>query len=161
MRASTLTAAIAAVATASAVGGLATRPAVQSQWYARLRKPAYQPPRKAFPIVWPVLYADIAVVSAATIDRLRGAGEKRSYLTALVVNLLLNAGWPWMFFNRRRLAAAAALNAVLAASSVDLARRAIAIRGRRAAWLALYPAWISFAFVLSAHIWLLNRRRGN
>ena len=31
------------------------------------------------------------------------------------------------------------------------------IRGGRAAWLFLYPAWCAFAFVLSTHIWLLNR----
>ena len=35
-------------------------------WYARLKKPSFQPPRQAFPIVWPILYADIAAVSALT-----------------------------------------------------------------------------------------------
>ena len=61
--------AAAAVATAIA-GGAATGRDVNSQWYVRLRKPSYQPPRQAFPIVWPLLYGDIAVVSADTIDRL-------------------------------------------------------------------------------------------
>jgi tryptophan-rich sensory protein len=163
MRISTLLATTVAVATASTVGGLATRPAVQSAWYARLRKPPYQPPRTVFPVVWPALYADIAVVSAATVDRLRHNGEQRgvrAYLVALAVNLLLNAGWSWVFFNRRRLAAAVAVNAALTASSADLARRAIAVRGGTAAWLALYPVWCAFALALSAHIWLLNRYRG-
>ena len=162
MRISTLLATTVAVATASTVGGLATRPAVQSAWYARLRKPPYQPPRTVFPVVWPALYADIAVVSAATVDRLRQNGEQRvvrAYLVALAVNLLLNAGWSWVFFNRRRLAAAVAVNAALTASSADLARRAIAVRGGTAAWLTLYPVWCAFALALSAHIWLLNRDR--
>jgi translocator protein len=162
MRKSTLISTAAASATASTVGGLATRPAVQSVWYARLRKPAYQPPRMVFPVVWPALYADIAVVSAATVDALRGTGHRpaaRMYATWLAVNLVLNAAWSWVFFNRRRLAAAVVLNAALAASSADLARRALAARGRRAAPLVLYPAWCAFAFVLSAHIWVLNRRR--
>jgi translocator protein len=162
MRKSTLTATAAAVATASMVGGLATRPAIQSVWYARLHKPAYQPPREVFPTVWPALYADIAVVSAATVDSLRDTGSHRRarvYLMWLAANLTLNALWSWVFFNRRRLAAAVALNAALTASSADLARRAIAARGRRAVPLVLYPAWCAFAFVLSAHIWVLNRRR--
>lgn len=161
VRASTFVASAAAVVAAATVGGLATRPASQSAWYRQLRKPPYQPPRSAFPVVWPVLYADIAAVSAATFDRLRDAGNTpaaRSYLGALAVNLLLNAGWSWVFFDRRRLAAAVAVNAALTASSADLARRAIAVRGRRAAWLCLYPAWCAFAFALSTHIWLLNRR---
>jgi translocator protein len=160
MRASTLIANTIAVVTTATVGGLATRPAVQSVWYSQLRKPAYQPPRAVFPIVWPALYADIAVVSAATVDRLRESGSRPgAYSGALAVNLLLNAGWSWVFFNRRWLAAAVAVNAALTASSVDLTRRAIAVRGRRAAWLALYPGWTVFALVLSVHIWLLNRRR--
>jgi benzodiazapine receptor len=56
-------------------------------------------------------------------------------------------------------AVAATATAALTASSADLARHAIAVRGSRAAWLALYPGWSAFALVLSAHIWLLNRRR--
>jgi translocator protein len=162
MRVLTLIATSVAVAATAAVGGLATRPAVQSSWYDRLRKPAYQPPQAVFPVVWPALYADIAVVSAATVDRLRDTGDRaaaRSYLVALAVNLVLNAGWTWVFFNRRYLGAAVAVNAALAASSTDLARRAIAVRGRSAAGLAFYPIWTAFALVLSTHIWLLNRHR--
>jgi tryptophan-rich sensory protein len=162
MRVSTLIANAAAVAATSMVGGLATRPAIQSAWYAQLHKPAYQPPRVVFPIVWPALYADIALVSADTSDRLRetrDAPRRRSYLAALAVNLLLNAGWSWVFFNRRYLAAAVAVNVALTASSADLTRRAVAVRGRRAVWLGLYPGWCAFALVLSTHIWLLNCRR--
>lgn len=164
VRNSTLIASTAAVAVTATVGGLATRPSVQSAWYQRLHKPVYQPPRMVFPIVWPALYADIAVASAATVDRLRVTGNRpaaRVYLRALAVNLVLNAGWSWVFFNRRRLAAAVALNAALTASSADLARRAIAARGARGVPLVIYPAWCAFAFVLSAHIWLLNRHRGS
>jgi translocator protein len=161
MRTSTFIASTAAVVATATVGSLATRPASHSLWYRQLRKSAYQPPRPVFPIVWPALYADIEAVSAATFDRLRDAGNApapRCYLGALAVNLLLNASWSWVFFDRRYLAAAVAVNVALTASSADLARRAIAIRGRRAAWLSLYPAWCAFALVLSTHIWLLNRR---
>jgi tryptophan-rich sensory protein len=66
--------AAAVVATAIA-GGAATGRDVNSQWYLRLRKPSYQPPRQAFPIVWPLLYGDIALVSADTIDRLSKDGH--------------------------------------------------------------------------------------
>ena len=89
-----------AVAATGVLGGLASRPA-QSAWYASLKKPAYQPPRQAFPIVWPILYADIAAVSASTIDDLDARHEndnKRAYTAALAANLVLNAGWSWLFF---------------------------------------------------------------
>ncbi len=162
MRGSTLIPSIAAVLATAAAGGMATRPAIQSVWYSRLRKPAYQPPRQVFPVVWPALYADIAVLSAATVDRLRDArspAAARAYVMWLAVNLVLNGAWSWVFFNRRHLAAAVGVNLALTASSADLARRAIAVRGKSAIPLILYPAWCAFAFVLSAHIWLLNRRR--
>jgi tryptophan-rich sensory protein len=149
-----------AVTATAVTGGLASRPA-QSPWYAALKKPPYQPPRQAFPIVWPVLYADIAVVSAATLDDLAERGddrERRSYIAALIVNLVLNASWSWLFFAKRRLGTSAIAAGVLAVSSADLTRRSIAVRGVRAAPLALYSLWTGFATVLASHIWFLNNR---
>jgi tryptophan-rich sensory protein len=112
-------------------------------------------------VVWPALYADIAAVSASTIDQLnmRGAvSRRRAYQVALVINLILNAGWSWVFFNQRRFGSSALVSAALTASSADLARRAIAVRGARALPLVLYPLWCAFATVLSGHIAVLNRR---
>lgn len=162
MRISTLFATAVSVAVTSAVGGLATGPSVQSAWYARLRKPSYQPPGQVFPLVWPALYADIAVVSASTIDRLHDRHDEqkvRAYQAALGLNLILNGGWSWVFFNRHYLGLSAAIAAALTASSADLTRRVIQVRGASGAPLALYPLWCGFATLLSTHIWWLNRRR--
>jgi tryptophan-rich sensory protein len=160
MRITTLLITGAATAACAALGGLASTPAVQSDWYEKLRKPPYQPPRQVFPVVWPALYTNIAVVSAGTLDRLsaRGAdGERRAYQTALAVNLTLNTAWSWLFFNRRKLGASVLLSAGLTASSADLARRSLTVLGPRATPLALYPLWCSFATALSAGIWRRNR----
>lgn len=160
MRARTLIPAVAAVAATGIAGGLASRPA-NSPWYRSLRKPPYQPPPQAFPLVWPVLYADIAIVSSNALDEMERTGlrrERRGYVAALTVNLVLNAGWSWLFFNRRLLGTSAVAAAVLACSSADLASRAVAVSGARAAPLALYPLWCAFAALLSAHVWFLNRR---
>lgn len=146
-----------AVAATAVAGTLATRPAVESSWYATLRKPPYQPPRQAFPIAWTSLYTDIAVVSAQTLDD-APPEVRRSYIRALAVNLILNGGWSWLFFNQRRLGAAALTSGLLTASSADLTRRAAAVRGAKAAPLGLYPLWCAFATALSTHIWVLNRR---
>ena len=158
MRPSTLVKTAGAVFATAAVGGLASRPA-ESNWYSRLRKPSFQPPRQAFGIVWPVLYADIAAVSASTIDHLhvRKPEQARTYEALLGVNLILNASWTWLFFARRRLGAAAVSAAVLTVSSADLTRRSIDARGSSAAVLGLYPLWCAFATVLSTRIWQLNR----
>lgn len=160
MRTMTLAKTAGAAFAAAAVGGLATRPAVGSRWYRRLRKPAFQPPGVAFPIVWNVLYSDIAAVSASTMDTLDDRGDiaaARAYQRALVVNLVLNAGWSWIFFNRRMLGPAAAVAGVLTVSSADLARRAAAVDTKAGVALAPYPLWCGFATALSTRIWQLNR----
>jgi benzodiazapine receptor len=160
MRSSTLAKSAAAVFVTAAVGGLASKPA-ESNWYSTLRKPSFQPPRQVFPIVWPILYADIAAVSASTVDQLtdeRRHEKARAYRSALALNLLLNSSWTWLFFNRRKLGASAVAAAALTASSADLTRRAIATQPHRGAPLVLYPLWCGFATLLSARIWVLNRR---
>lgn len=146
-----------AVAATAVIGGLASKPAVESDWYAKLRKPPYQPPRQAFPIAWTSLYTDIAVVSAQTLDD-SPPEVRRTYIRSLVINLILNGSWSWLFFNQRMLGASAVAAGLLTASSADLTRRAAAVRGVKAAPLALYPVWCAFATALSTHIWVLNRR---
>jgi translocator protein len=148
------------VGATSGIGSIASQPRI-TRWYSRLRKPSYVPPNGVFPVAWTTLYADIAVTSATAIDRLRAAGrdkEARNYVVALAANLILNAGWSWLFFKYQKLGASAIGAAVLAASSADLARRAAAADPRAGAALVPYPLWCAFATVMSGHIWLLNRR---
>jgi tryptophan-rich sensory protein len=113
-----------------------------------------------FPVAWTSLYIDIAATSAAAIDRLRANGrrdEARNYALALGVNLVLNAGWSWLFFRFRKLGLSAVGAAMLAVSSADLTRRnAQADLGTGAALLP-YPLWSAFAAAMSSHIWMLNR----
>lgn len=149
----------AATASAAVVGSLASKSSIDS-WYRHLRKPRYVPPNVVFPVAWTALYADIAVSSGATLDRLREQGrgsEARSYSAALVTNLVLNAGWSWLFFNKNKLGASAAAALLLTASSADLTRRTAAVH--RSAGLAMvpYPLWCAFATVMSTDIWRLNR----
>ena len=148
------------VGATSGIGSIASQPRI-TRWYSRLRKPSYVPPNRVFPVAWTTLYADIAVTSATAIDRLRAAGrdeEARNYVVALAANLILNAGWSWLFFKYQKLGASAIGAVVLAASSADLARRTAAADSRAGAGLLPYPLWCAFATVMSGHIWLLNRR---
>ncbi|TVS85573.1 TspO/MBR family protein [Mycobacterium helveticum] len=159
MNKSILAATSLAVAAAAGTGSIASPKRVPA-WYSRLRKPRYQPPGVAFPVVWTTLYGDIATASAVAIDRFRASGQHdraRAYAAALGVNLTLNAGWSWLFFRYHKLGASAVGAAVLAASSADLARRAAQADPRAGLALAPYPLWCTFATVLATHIWRLNR----
>ncbi len=145
---------------AAVAGSLATEP--DGEWYRSLRKPTWQPPSIAFPVVWSSLYTDIAVSSTAALNEFQRRGETKgaaAYRTALATNLALNAFWSWLFFRWHHLGAATVGAGVLAASSVDLVRRAG--RARPAAGWALVPyaAWTAFATVLTGTVCWLNRRR--
>lgn len=158
MRKALIGTALATVA-AAAVGSVSSREGVDT-WYKTIRKPDYVPPNVVFPIAWTTLYADIAVTSAAAINRFQEDGQKhkaRAYIVALITNLLLNAGWSWVFFGKRRLGLGTLAAGALAVSSADLARRAGDADLKLGAALAPYPLWCGFATVMSADIWRLNR----
>lgn len=148
------------VSAAAVAGSLATEP--DGEWYRTLRKPTWQPPSIAFPVVWSSLYTDIAISSAAALNEFERRGETdqaAAYRKALATNLALNAFWSWLFFRWHHLGAATLGAGVLAASSADLVRRAG--RARPAAGWALLPyaAWTGFATVLAGTVCWLNRDR--
>ena len=160
MNKQTLAATALAVTAAAGAGSVASKNRPPA-WYNRLRKPRYVPPSGVFPVAWTTLYTDIAITSATAIDRLRAAGrrdEARKYSVALAANLILNAGWSWLFFKYHKLGASAVGAAVLTASSADLARRTAVADPRAGAALLPYPLWCAFATAMSGHIWVLNRR---
>ena len=151
------------VATAIA-GSTATEP--NSLWYKMQSKPSWQPPAWAFPVAWTALYGAITASSAKVIVELdeREADaddlgqredailERRSFKKALGFNLVLNAGWPAMFWQVRNNKLSAIEAGALALSSADLARRAF--RVSRGAGIALIPyvAWTTFATALTTSI---------
>jgi translocator protein len=148
-----------ATAAAAVAGSVASRQGVET-WYPALRKPRYVPPNAAFPIAWTTLYTDVAVTSAATIDRFRADGQDakaRAYIAALGTNLVLNASWSWLFFKLHKLGPSVAVAGALTLSSADLARRAADADPKAGAALVPYPLWCSFATLLSTDIWRLNR----
>ena len=146
-----------AVGACAVLGSVASRD-VDSAWYRALRKPAIQPPKLAFPVVWTTLYTDLALTSAVALDRYRspGNGEHQAYVRALFLDLGLNAAWSWVFFKAHRLGPAVAVAGVLTVSSVDLVRRTWIADQRAGAALAPYAAWCGFATGLSAALWRRN-----
>jgi tryptophan-rich sensory protein len=110
------------------------------EWYGGLAKPAFNPPNWLFAPVWTVLYGLIAV-----------AGWRIWW-----VQLGLNFLWSPTFFAAHRIGLA--LVVILLLLAAILAFIIMSWRqDRAAAWLfAPYAAWVAFASVLNAAIWLLN-----
>jgi len=139
----------AAVTATAAVGSIGTD--VRSAWYAALRKPRWQPPGPVFGPAWTLLYGLLATATARTLDRM--PEQRRSgYAAALGANLVLNAGWNWLFFRARRPRWALAEIVVLEVSTVDLIRRSARYDHTAAGLLVPYGAWVGFATALTSSI---------
>ncbi|WP_219468319.1 TspO/MBR family protein [Nonomuraea rhizosphaerae] len=148
MRKKTLLSTALATGAAAAIGSLATTP--KSAWYQRLRKPSWQPPARAFPLVWTPLYALIAYGSARALSQ---AGNGQAALRrTLAADLLLNAAWPALFFRARSPRLALAEIVVLNAVNVALVRQAARADRTAGALLMPYAAWTAFATALNASI---------
>lgn len=151
----------AATAACAVVGGILTTPG--SRWYRGLRRPGFQPPAAAFPVVWTTLFAAIAVAASATIAELEEAGRRTEadrFRNAYLANLAMNTAWSAVFFRSHALGPASLLAAALAASAADLARRAEPLGKGRAAAFGAYSAWCTFATLLTSAVAHLNPSGG-
>ena len=136
---------------AAAMGGLF----MPGEWYAALRKPAWNPPGWIFGPVWTALYTMMAV-AAWLVWRQGGWGKQRRALVFFLLQLALNALWTPLFFGWHRPGAAFSEIVLLwlaIAATIDIFSSV-----SRTAMLLLVPylAWVSFAAVLNFTLWRLN-----
>ena len=139
---------------AGALGGLFTASSVNSSWYLELEKPAFNPPGWVFGPVWTLLYASMAV---AVWDVWRANPRARLAFALFAIQLALNVGWSAAFFGLRS-PGLALMEIVVLLIAIAATIYAFRQHRRRAALLMVpYFAWVSFAAVLNASIWWLNR----
>lgn len=148
------------VVTCVAVGylsGEVTRESVTT-WYPTIEKPSFNPPNWLFAPVWGVLYVLMGVAAGlvwAKIDDQKETVKKG--LTFFAVQLGLNALWSYLFFGLH--------NPLLALIEIALLWLMIYETflqfnkvNKTAGYLFIpYLLWVSFAMVLNASIWWLNR----
>lgn len=148
--------ALGAVATTSILGQIATYPNL-TPWYAGLIKPSFNPPNWIFAPVWTALYALMAFALWRILRGRAPSGTHRHYAVGLSFLLLaLNAAWSWMFFWAH--SPLLGLINIVPQLIVILATVVSFARIDRPAAICLLPlaAWVAFAGVLNAAIWLLN-----
>jgi benzodiazapine receptor len=121
-------------------------------WYEALAKPPFNPPNWLFGPVWTILYVFIAVAGWRIWRQDRKGTPMKLWWLQLVLNFL----WSPTFFAMQQVGLA--LIVVLAMLATILAFIAAAWNvDRLSAWLFVpYAAWVAFATLLNASIWLLN-----
>jgi tryptophan-rich sensory protein len=137
---------------AAAAGGAVFMP---GEWYAALKKPAWNPPGWVFGPVWTVLYTMMAV-AAWLIWQRGGFAAQRRPLGLFLAQLVLNAVWTPLFFGLHRPGVAFA-EIILLWLVIVWTIAAFWRVHRVAAWLLVpYLVWVSFAAVLNGTLWRLN-----
>ena len=135
----------------STLGGR-TAGAALAEWYPALRKPPWTPPGWVFGPVWTLLYPMVAVAGWLAWRE----GRSRIGPLVFLLQLTLNAAWPWLFFASRRVDLAF-YDAVALCLAIFVTVVAFWRVSRSASLMLLpYLAWVGFATALNHAIWKLN-----
>ena len=142
-----------------AVGGLsgfATARGV-AEWYPTLAKPSFNPPSWVFGPVWTVLYIMMGVAAFLVWRVGLDADGVKIALAAFALQLALNGIWSILFFGMQApgwaLVEIILLWIAIGVTAVLFWR----ISPLAGALLLPYWGWVSFAAVLNASLWWLNR----
>jgi tryptophan-rich sensory protein len=121
-------------------------------------KPSFNPPASFFGPVWTVLYIMMGVAAFLVWRRGLDADGVRIALTVFAVQLALNGLWSILFFGMQA-PGWALVEIVLLWIAIGITAvlfwRVAMLPG---ALLLPYWGWVSFAAVLNASLWWLNRK---
>lgn len=137
--------------------GIVTRSAI-ADWYPTLIKPSFNPPNWIFAPVWSMLYVMMGVAAGLVWDRMQQESEVvKKALLFFVIQLGLNALWSYLFFGLHN-PMLAGLEIIVLWLMIYETYVQFAKINKIAGYLFIpYLAWVSFAAVLNASIWWLNR----
>lgn len=136
--------------------GWATAQGVQD-WYPALVKPPFNPPAWVFGPVWTLLYVLMGVAFFLVWRRVSTSSTAKGTLAVYGIQLFLNFLWSFLFFWARS-PGWALLEILLLWTALSWTVLRFFRESRWAGWLMTpYLAWVTFASVLNASIWLLNR----
>ena len=127
-------------------------------WYATLRKPWFKPKDWLVPVAWTGIESGLAVAAYRLLRTPPTAGRRRA-LALLTWNTFMIGGWSRLFFKRRALGLSTVAAATMIASGAGFVRQATPVDPAAARAGLPFIAWVSFATLLTASIWSLNRRR--
>lgn len=121
------------------------------EWYARLKKPSFNPPNWAFAPAWTILYVLIAIAGWRTWED----GTNLAFMV-WVAQLRVNYGWSPAFFRTHR--GALALTLILILLALIFVLIGLQWNADRPAALLFIPygAWVAFASTLNAALLRLN-----
>jgi tryptophan-rich sensory protein len=138
------------------IGGIATAQAIPT-WYQGLEKPAWNPPAWVFGPVWTSLYILMGIAAWLVWRMGWDVPRVRIALGVFALQLLFNLLWSLIFFGWQRTGLALAEIILLWFLVGITTLRFFSLKPLSGIMMAPYWLWTSFAAVLNASIWWLNR----
>jgi translocator protein len=142
---------------AGAIGSLAGVSGDSMSWYSTIEKQFFTPPGWVFGPVWTILYLLMGVAAFLVWQKGLDRGTVRVALVWFLVQLVLNALWSPVFFGLHRIDLALLVVVLLWAAILVTIYYFFRVSPPAGLLLVPYWLWVSFATVLNASIWWLNR----
>ena len=138
------------------LGGIATASAIPT-WYQGLNKPAWNPPGWVFGPVWTLLYILMGVAAWLVWRQGWDNPQVQVALAIFGVQLLLNLFWSLIFFGLHSPGWAVLEIVVLWGFILATTIQFYRLEPVAGLLLVPYQLWVTFATVLNATVWQLNR----
>jgi benzodiazapine receptor len=139
------------------LSGMVTRDSIVT-WYPTLVKPIFNPPNWVFAPVWSLLYVMMGVSGGLIWTKLENDEVAvKAAFKLFVGQLALNAFWSYLFFGLHNPLLALIEILLLSLLIYETYTKFKVIDKLASILLLPYLAWVSFATVLNASIWWLNR----
>lgn len=126
-----------------------------SSWYQLLNKPIFTPPNVVFSIIWPILYAMLALVGYLLWQH-RHRSIARTAIFFYATQMLMNWLWTPLFFHFHFIGLSFLWIVIIAGftlTTIYLTKDKFKLISRM---LIPYFIWLMFAAYLNGAIWLLN-----
>jgi translocator protein len=138
-----------------AIAGIFTSDAVPT-WYETLNKPSFNPPNWIFGPVWTTLYF-LMGVSLFLIWKQPANKERTKAIQVFIIQLVLNFCWSFLFFYYHQIGLALVEIILLWLSIAVMILLFFRIKPLAAYINIPYFFWVTFASVLNAAYYFLNR----
>ncbi len=139
------------------LSGMMTKESITT-WYPTLLKPVFNPPNWVFAPVWTVLYIMMGIAGGLVWNKIEtnGASVKLAF-KFFIIQLALNALWSFIFFYLHNPFLALVEIILLWLMIYETYNQFKKIDSKAGMLLLPYLAWVSFATLLNASIWWLNK----
>lgn len=127
-------------------------------WYVTLKKPIFNPPNWVFAPVWTILYIMMGIAAGRVWNKVDNDLQNvKKGMYFFIVQLALNALWSYLFFGIHNLFLSLIEIILLWLMIYETIVQFKKVDKLASKLLIPYLVWVSYATILTASVWYLNK----